>query len=207
MSAGLVSTRGLAARRVRASTNTRPVSSPYVRPPAWLALPVLTDASIRFVGLHAVYPDSNFVALSAAGDYTVDWGDGSSAVNVATGVQANYQYDFTTAALAGTNAPVTLQDTGDTVTRTAHGHSNGATVRFYNLVSTTGVSENTPYFVISATANTFQVSLTLGGSAIALTTDGSATLLPYRQAIVSVTMQAAQTFTSLNLFLPIAADF
>ena len=183
-----------------AQTNT-----PWVRNPSWLTLnaPLATDQ--KFVGLHAVYPGDgtgnggNFIALSAAGNYTVDWGDGSAPQNFASGVVAEYEFDYNNANLAGTNAPVTFTDSTDTVNRTAHGYTNGMMVWFYNIVTTTGLSENTPYFVVNATANTFQVSLTAGGSAIALTNDGSATLLPYKQVIVTVTPQSGQSLTAINL--------
>ena len=175
---------------------------PWVRNPSWSALPDPTGLA-KFVGLHAVYADSNFLALSASGSlgYTVDWGDGTATENIATGVTAYHQYDYAAAGLASTNAPVILTDAGDLVTRTAHGYANGMTVQFYNIVTTTGLTDNYTYFVISATANTFQVSLTSGGSAVALTTDGTATLLNYKQAIVSIVPQGAGTFTALNLQL------
>jgi hypothetical protein len=72
---------------------------------------------------------------------------------------------------------VTFTDTGDLVNRTAHGLSNGMKISFSSITSTTGIVVNTPYYVINASANTFQVSLTLGGSAIALTTNGSGNLI------------------------------
>ena len=172
---------------------------PWVRNPSWTALPSVTSADNKFVGLHRVDIDSNFLALSAAGNYTVDWGDGSATENILTGVVALHQYTFTDAGLANTNAPVTLTDSGDLVTRTAHGYSNGYTVSFYNIVSTTGLTEGQIYYVVNATANTFQVSATQGGTAVALTTDGTATLLPYKLAVVTVTPQAGQTFTTINL--------
>jgi len=71
---------------------------------------------------------------------------------------------------------VTFQDAGDTVTLNNHGFPNGTIVSFTSITSTTGISTNTPYYVISATTNTFQLSLTLGGPAIALTTNGSGVL-------------------------------
>jgi hypothetical protein len=75
--------------------------TPWVRPADWLTLPTLTDSDQKFVGLHAVYPDSNFLALSAAGNYTVNWGDGLTE-DFATGVVAYHQYDYNDADLAGT---------------------------------------------------------------------------------------------------------
>ncbi len=68
--------------------------TPYVRPADWPALPVLVEGDQRFVGLHAVYEnDGNFCALSAAGHYTVDWGDGV-VENYAADVVAYHTYDF-----------------------------------------------------------------------------------------------------------------
>jgi len=49
----------------------------------------------RFAGLHRIDLESNFVALTAAGDYTVDWGDGTT-TNHASGSTAQKQYDYAT---------------------------------------------------------------------------------------------------------------
>jgi hypothetical protein len=95
---------------------------------------------------------------------------------------------------------VTLQDTGDTVTRTAHGLANGTPVSFATLVTTTGVIINTTYYVISATANTFQLALTVGGSAIALTTNGSGTV------VYPTTITAITTNTNITLSVPASAS-
>jgi hypothetical protein len=176
--------------------------TPWVRNPSWLALTAVGDSEQRFRGLVAVFPQGAYLALNATtstGTYTVDWGDGSSE-NIASNTQANKFIDFNDADLANTNAPVTLTDAGDLVERTAHGYVNGMEVRFYNIVSTTGLTTAQTYYVVSATANDFQVAATVGGSAIALTTNGSATLLPYKQAIVNVTPTTANLSTfNLNL--------
>ena len=174
---------------------------PWVRDPSWLTLPSVISTDQKFVGLHAVFPNSgNFVALSAAGNYTVDWGDGTTE-NISSGVQANHSYDFTDGDLAGTDGPVTFTDSGDLVTRNNHGYINGDVVRFYSIVSTTGITEGQYYYVINANTNDFQISTTSGGSAVALTTDGTGSLLPYKQAIVVVTPQGGANLTTLNLKL------
>ena len=49
-----------------------------------------------------------------------------------------------------------------------HGLPNGTIVSFSSLGTTTGITANTPYYVVNTTTNTFQVSLTNGGSAITL---------------------------------------
>lgn len=73
----------------------------WVRPADWLAMPTVAPTDEKFVGLHAVYGDSNFVSLQASGAYTVNWGDGV-VENFASGVQANHIYDYNNAALNGT---------------------------------------------------------------------------------------------------------
>lgn len=70
---------------------------PYVRPADWLALPTLTTATPKFAGLWAVFDNTyNNVSItcSAAGGYLVDWGDGTAAVNYATGATAQYNYTY-----------------------------------------------------------------------------------------------------------------
>ena len=205
----------MSTRRVQSSAikprtlGTAAVVTPWVRNPSWLALTAVGDSEQRFRGLVAVFPQGAYLALNATtstGTYTVDWGDGSSE-NIVSNTQANKFIDFNDADLAGTNAPVKLTDSGDLVERVdknnndiAHGYSNGMEVRFYNIVSTTGLTTAQVYYVINATANNFQVSTTVGGSAVALTTNGSATLLPYKQAIVNVTPTTANLSTfNLNL--------
>ena len=48
----------------------------WVRPSDWLPLPSVSDSEQKFVGLHAIFEDANFVALRCQAAYTVDWGDG-----------------------------------------------------------------------------------------------------------------------------------
>jgi len=163
-------------------------------------LPSITDTDQKLVGLYAVFPSGgNFIALTASAAYTVDWGDGTAPVDVAAGVQAEHEYDWTDVDLDGTDAPVTFTASTDTVGRTAHGFSDGQIVSFASIATTTGITADTPYFVVNATADTFQLAAISGGSAIVLTNDGAGTLLPYKQAVVTVTPQSGQNITALNL--------
>ena len=182
-----------------------PVTEPWVRNPSW---PVISANSgdNKIVGLYAVYPGDgvgnggNFFAMTNSGAYTINYGDGTT-TNYTSGSTAYYEFNYNDADLAGTDAPVTFTATTNTVNRTAHGYNNGDTVRFYNIVTTTGLSENTPYYVVNATANTFQVAALENGSALALTNDGSATLLPYKIAVITITPQAGQTLTSVAFYV------
>jgi surface protein len=186
--------------RVPSTAGFQSGTGQWVRNPSWLALPSITDTDQKLVGLYAVFPSGgNFIALTASAAYTVDWGDGTAPVDVAAGGQAEHEYDWADVDLDGTDAPVTFTASTDTVGRTAHGFSDGQIVSFASIATTTGITADTPYFVVNATADTFQLAATSGGSAIALTNDGTGTLLPYKQAIVTVTPQAGQNLTAINL--------
>lgn len=75
---------------------------------------------------------------------------------------------------------VVLTDSTDTVDLVSHGFSNSTgskRVFFKNIVGTTGITVDTPYCIVNATANTFQLSLTVGGAVLPLTTDGTGVLM------------------------------
>ena len=117
-----------------------------------------------------------------------------SSISSCSRIQAtNTFYSFTVASqkLSGaaldelyTNLPtvqpvptaVTFQGTPDTVTLNNHGYTNGRTVSFATIVTTTGISINTNYYVRNATLNTFQLSTTPTGAIINLVNDGTGTL-------------------------------
>ncbi len=82
---------------------------------------------------------------------------------------------------ASTAAANTFTDAGDLVTASAHGLSNGWMISFATVVTTTGVSTATRYYVIGATTNTFQIATTVGGSAVVLSTDGSGTWVAVKE--------------------------
>lgn len=97
---------------------------------------------------------------------------GSTTITMAntSGILADMQVTGTG---ISTNRAVTFTDVGDIVTFAGHGIPNGTRVSFSSITSTTGITTYTMYYVINATTDTFQLSLTNGGSAIALTTNGS----------------------------------
>jgi hypothetical protein len=79
-------------------------------------------------------------------------------------------------------AIASVDDSTNTITSTAHGYSNGDTVRIRvtDGLLPTPLLKTTKYFIIGATTNTFQLSLTSGGSAIDLTTTGSGSLIVWK---------------------------
>lgn len=169
----------------------------WVRDPSWPACEAPAGSN-KIVGLYAVWDnDSNFIAFTMSGNYTVDFGDGTT-TNFTGGSAAYYNYSYSSSALDGTDAPVTFTASTSTVNRTAHGYTDGMTVEFFDIVTTTGISTGPTYYVVNATANTFQVAAIPGGTPITLTGDGSAKLLPYKIATVTITPQAGANLTSVD---------
>ena len=64
-----------------------------------------------------------------------------------------------------------------TVSLTAHGLANGTPVSFPTVVTTTGIIINTTYFVVNAATDSFQISLTVGGTAVTFVTAGTGTMI------------------------------
>lgn len=176
---------------------------PWVRNPSWPALPTVSNTSNRIVGLYAVYSTgynscSLTTTTNSSGTWTVDWGDGTSsgALSSAAG-QIDKEYTYST--LPATNAPATLVASTSTVNRTNHGYTDGMEVRLYDVTTTTSVRSGQLYYVVNATANTFQVSDTLGGSAVSINADGTCALLPYK--IVTISITTTTSFATINFNL------
>lgn len=79
--------------------SVEPPDVPYVRPAEWEDLPSISSSEEKFAGVYAVYNnDSNFVALmfyTSTGQYTVDWGDGTTSDHNSATV-AYKKYDSST---------------------------------------------------------------------------------------------------------------
>ena len=89
--------------------------------------------------------------------------------------------------------------TTNLVTLANHGIPNGTLVYFPTIVTTTGITVKTPYYVVNAATNTFQVSLTAGGAPIAITT-GTGTVF-YGNPI-----QTVNPNTSVVLLIPASSS-
>jgi hypothetical protein len=79
------------------------------------------------------------------------------------------QFRVSTGSFTFVDADVDTSD--DTITKTAHGLSNGDRIRLSNSGGAlpTGLNATDTYFVVSATANTLKLSATFGGAAIDIT--------------------------------------
>ena len=82
-----------------------------------------------------------------------------------------------------------------TLTTVNSGPANNSIVSFPTIVTTTGISVFTPYYVVNASANTFQVSSSNGGGALSITTGtGTCYIPPY---ITTVNTNANIILTSV----------
>lgn len=82
----------------------------------------------------------------------------------------------------------------------AHGFSNGNNVVVWGGANLpTGVSEGTTYFVVSASTDTLQLSLTSGGAAVNITVIGSGFL--QKQLIEAFASQGTYTLTDADIAL------
>lgn len=186
-----------------------------------LALGYVTASAAQFDAIFAALP----ILIAAK---TIDIG-GSPGVNkgsascAATAGSATFIRNPTTGYVVGkyltgstVNAGIacTLQGTGDTVTKNGHGLANNTPVVFSAIVTTTGISIKTIYYVVGTAANTFQLALAPGGDAIDLVGNGTGTF-QFQQKIISVnpnvsftcdnpsatTVTATMIATDCNIFL------
>jgi len=104
----------------------------------------------------------------------------------------------------GTVFPFYAQNAGDVFSVDAHGYSNGDQVYFHAVTGSslpTGVSAGTRYYIIGVSGDTFQVSLTSGGSAVVLTSDGAGMV----QKVIPETFGAQGTLTVTDATLRLTA--
>lgn len=94
-----------------------------------------------------------------------------------------------------TFAPSAVNISTNTITIPSHGFVNGNTVTFYSSEELPdGLFAGSPYFIINATTNTFQVSTTTGGSAVTFTSQGFGTHI----AIYPTTSSNKVIVTNIN---------
>ena len=82
------------------------------------------------------------------------------------------------------------------VTAIAHGLLNTTPIKFIVINNTTGITATTTYYVINATTDTFQVSLTSGGVAVILSTNGTGTCSLSSTITIVNNWGSAITFTN-----------
>jgi hypothetical protein len=126
---------------------------------------------------------------------TATTSNGSTTINITntTGLLPGMQVTGTGSPLT-TPVSVTFQDAGNTVTLTAHGLEDDDEVSFATITTTTGLIQNTIYYIINKTTDTFQLASTVGGLALPLTNNGTGTMR-HRTEIVSIVLNTSVTMS------------
>lgn len=156
--------------------------------------PLVTDKTV--LGLHHDAVNNKlFASINDSGDANSDIWDVVAGTIIGADDIASLKSRFLTylgetLRLNGTDAPRTYNGVGtkfvssatftaavnDTITSTGHGLGNTDTIRLTTSGTLpAGLALATTYYVISATTDTFSVSLTSGGSAVDITDTGSGT--------------------------------
>jgi len=134
----------VAAKTLTAGLGQIPNNTPYVRPADWPALAAIPDGTQKVSVLAAVFPGgSNYLAFSAVGNYTVDWGDGTSD-SVSSGVSITHTYDYANVNLS---AVTTRGYKCATVAITPTGAANLTSVSFIIRPQITGINSSSSYNV------------------------------------------------------------
>jgi len=93
----------------------------WTRPADWVALPAVTNADEKFVGIWAVAPNQSLCAVyceTDSGTYTVNWGDGTANTVSSSGVTSYHIFDYAAAALSATTSTRGYKQSIITVTPT-----------------------------------------------------------------------------------------
>lgn len=177
------------------------------------------------LGLHQHVDHANssnnklFAAINASGDATSVIYNAVAGSTVLTGLTASKKYRFLTYGgqtifLNGADSPYTYNNnawvksatftgaTNDTITSNGHGLLD--TDRISLTTDGTlpaGLSTGVVYYVISATTNTFSVSLTRGGSAVDITDTGSGTHTWHFEGVFTMTDLPGTNPTLIREFL------
>ena len=93
----------------------------WTRHSDWVALPAVTNADEKFVGIWAVAPNQSLCAVyceTDSGTYTVQWGDGTANTVSSSGVTSYHIFDYEAAALSATTSTRGYKQSIITVTPT-----------------------------------------------------------------------------------------
>ena len=195
---------GLASKR---NVDSKRATNEWIRPADWLALPALATTYQKFVGLVAVYPDSNFVALTAAAAYTVDWGDGTT-TNYDSGTQANHTYDYATIS-SGTLTSRGYRQAIVTVTPQT-GNLTSLNLNVKN--AQTGLKDGTGTLWLDiSVASTNLTNLSIGGSALSQNLSATHPFLEQISVVSHAATSAAYMFRNCfalqSLSIPAGSSF
>lgn len=143
--------------------------------------PVSVGINAAFVAGGLVLPGNGAAVLSSAVALT------SVRLSTASVIAAMRAAVFSV--VSYTAEAVTCDNTTEIITLATHGLVDGDVVVFGAGTIPTGLTAGVEYYVVNATTNTFQVSLSVGGTVEAFTTDGVAVTIT-TPSLFSITVAA-----------------
>jgi hypothetical protein len=178
--------------------------TPYVwkRNPSWPE--INAEGSNTVIGSWAIRPNiDNIFCIESADDLDVVVKVGGTVHNTygfsSAGVGDDFQFtiDYANNDFDDTDAPITLANTTNIITRTDHGYVDNDEIEFFNLSAGTNLNEKQIYYVVNANTSTFQVSETEGGSAVDIN-DGTGNLLPYKVCTIEISGANGDIIDTIN---------
>lgn len=161
---------------------------PWSRPKEWLSMPSMTTSDEKIALLVKIVGPKTGISISltgaGTGDFVINWGDGTSTLT-GNGIHT-HEYLYSDSDLNGTDGAVTFNSTTNQVERTSHGHVDGDRISFATDANG-AIDTSVLYYVVNASLNSFQLSLTENGVPIEFNATGPGTILPYKQALVVIT--------------------
>ena len=132
-------------------------------------LPTVTSQTVTVTGNYGATstPVVSLSGTATAGSKTITM---TNTTNLSVGM-----FVSGTGTTLTTGNSCVFTDSGDLVTAAGHGLIDGDIVSLKTITGTTGIGIKIIYYVVNATTDTFQLSLTQGGSVIDLVTDGTGT--------------------------------
>jgi hypothetical protein len=175
----------------------------WKRNPSW---PVIDGENANtFIGSWAIRPNiDNIVCFTSRYDTQVVVKVGGTVSNTynftSAGVGSDFQFtiDYNNSDFDDTDAPITLANTTNLITRTDHGYVDDDEIEFFNLSAGTNLNEKQIYYVVNASTSTFQVSETEGGSAVDIN-DGTGNLLPYKVCTIEISGDQGDPLGEINI--------
>jgi len=151
--------------------------APIVLPPESTAIDAGDYTSVQIgTGTSAQYDAGTIAKFSVTATATVNAKQPDEVSHTAPRQLSYYDTTLTFCADSDTSVVFTANSTTDTMSATAHGLGG----KRFVLSSTTdlpaGLFENTLYYSVNITANTFQVALSQNGPAVNFTSNGTGTL-------------------------------
>ena len=179
----------------------------WSKPSSWPTLPTVSTSTQQISMSVAVYPTGHYLAFNCAGNYTVNWGDGSASQNYTSGSQSNYTYVYA-------NIPGSPTSDGYKIVTIIITPQSGQNLTSFNCNvknSTTGLSAYDTQILDLSISMPFGTTITIGGATVfhrslqrvQITSSAITSLTSFFAGctgLVTYTINSSANITSMNSF-------